>query len=116
LNVSTLEQVKLEKVVAGTVRSKKVPVFTASKGVEGLFHVVNKFNKAAARLQFQVGDYWDPFEDVLDSTAENKRTNQVAWIAAAARTLNQFYEVEMFINGYTGSREPHDILIKYIKS
>jgi len=41
LDVSIMEQVKLETVVAGAVRSKEVPVFTASYGVEGLLHVID---------------------------------------------------------------------------
>ena len=67
LHVTALEVVKLDRVNAGTTRSRKVPVFAPKHGIEALFHVVDKFMKAGERLRFEIGDYWDQFEDVLDT-------------------------------------------------
>ena len=39
--------------------------------------MIDKFNKGAGRLASQPVDYWDQFEDVLDTTAENKWNNQI---------------------------------------
>ena len=114
---SSLTQVKLEAVVAGTVRSKKVPVFTASAGVEGLFHVIDQFNKAAGRLDFDAEDKWDQWEDVLDTTAQTKWANQIRGLTNAQKTNARFTrEVTTFVNTYAGSDEARDILLDYIKS
>jgi len=116
LDVSAMEQVKLETVVAGAVRSKKVPVFMATHGVEGLLHVIDKFNKTATRVAFQPGDLWDQFEEVLDTVSANKWNNQVQGIANNARTRNQFNtKLANFVHQHTGAVDPRDILIKHVK-
>ena len=43
LDVSKMELVKLEKTVDGDSISKKVPIFSAQHGVEGLFLVIDHF-------------------------------------------------------------------------
>ncbi|CAB9512510.1 hypothetical protein SEMRO_540_G162910.1 [Seminavis robusta] len=112
---SNCVQYKLEN--AAGDRSKKVPIFTASYGVEGLFHVVDRFNKAAERMNFAIGDKWSTFEDVLDSVAQRKWNNLVQNIAAGARTNARFdQEIANFVHQYAGHDHPRDVLIKYIKS
>ena len=108
-----LTQVKLE--LGGS--SRKVPVFKASTGVEGLFHVIDKFMKAGTRLNFQAADWWDQFEDVLDAVAENKWTNLIQGIPNGQKTRNRFVRetTENFVAQYTESDQARDILVEYIK-
>ena len=110
---SSLTQVKLEH----NGNTRKVPVFKASAGVEGLFHVIDKFLKAATRLNFQAAELWDQFEDVLDTVAENKWTNLIQNIGGGARNRNRFLrEVTVnFVAQYAESENPRDVLIEYIK-
>jgi len=68
LKVTEMETIKLQK---GT-KGRKAPVFQAKDGVEGLFHVIDKFLKAAARMAFTTSDYWDQFKDVLEMAKEDK--------------------------------------------
>ena len=96
--ISDLETVKLEKQVNGANRRREVPIFTASVGIEGLFHVVDKFQKAAVKLEYNVSDYWNEFDEVLDSVAEKKWNQQVANIAAREKTQARFeQELTTFI-------------------
>ena len=113
-----LELVKLElENAAGNVRSKKVPVFTASIGVEGLFHANSKFDKAAERLNFQVADKWNYYEDALDATAADKWENLIAPIANNQRTGPRFNQtVAAFLHECTEDPEPRDTLIKHLKN
>ena len=67
-----MEQVKIDKNDAGVIHPKKLPVFTAKHGVEGLFHVVDKNDKEGQQLNFTVTEYWNFFENVLDTVAESK--------------------------------------------
>lgn len=53
---SLMETVKISKDVNGITRKREVPIFTAKYGVEGLFHVIDKFNKASTKLGFVVAD------------------------------------------------------------
>ena len=75
LDPSTMTLVKVETIVGGNFRSKKIPIFTGSTGVEGLFFVIDRFVKAATWLQFTPADLWDQFEEVLDTVAEKKWIN-----------------------------------------
>ena len=70
---SSLETVKIDSVVRWAVRSKKVPIFTATAGVEGLFHVIDHYKKAATKLVLGPAELWDQFEEVLDMTAKQSR-------------------------------------------
>ena len=90
LDPSVMTMVKVETIIAGTVRSNKIPVFSGSHGVEGLFYVIDQFMKATGRLQFTPTDLWDQFEEVLDSVAEQKWANLIQPIANAARNWNRF--------------------------
>ena len=114
---SKLETVKIEKVDQnGQVRTKKVPVFTAKVGVEGLFHVIDKYKRMADRLALTVAEKWDQFDDVLDQVSEKKWDSQTKNIAANQRTNNRFdTEIEEFIQSYAQDPNPKDILLKYIK-
>jgi hypothetical protein len=61
LNISDMETVKLEKVENNVTRKRNVPVFSAKYGVAGLFHVIDKFAKAADKLNFDADDKWNEF-------------------------------------------------------
>ena len=101
--VSELETVKLEREVNGVNRRRVVPIFTASIGVEGLFHVVEKFKKAAEKLGFLVSDLWNEFDEVLDSVAEKKWEQQIRGIRRNDRTQARFeQEVTNFVAHYAG--------------
>ena len=83
LDASKMEEVKIETTDQnGRVRSKKVPVFTAKVGVEGLFHVIDKYNRMADRLALTVAERWDQFDDVLDQVAERKWAAQTSNLTA----------------------------------
>lgn len=112
-DTSNLKLVKLKKENnAGHLRSKKVPIFTASIGVEGLFHVISKYEKAAMRLGFTIGDHWTYFEDVLDSTAADKWENLNSTIVPQTRTQVCFDEaIQEFVGFYSKHPEPRDVQI-----
>lgn len=111
-DVTKMEQAKLEL----NARSKKVPIFSAKHGVEGLFHVIDQFQKAARRLAFQPADLWDQFEDVLDTTAANKWNNQIQGIAGGgARSRNRFLREQLLlVHSCAGEEHPRDVMFKYI--
>ena len=107
LDVTALEVVKVECIHNGITRSRKVPVFSPKHGIEALFHVVDKFVKARERLSFEIEDYWNQFEDVLDTVAESKWENQVCVISPRARKRERFkIEVDEFIASYAKHSEP----------
>jgi hypothetical protein len=117
LKTNEMDSVKLEKMVQGTTRKRTVPVFAAKYGVAGLFHVIDKFNRAADKLGFTVAEKWSEFEEVLDDTAEQKWTNHINGIAANQRTQARFDQsLSEFVHSYSGSPEPRDVLKEYIRS
>lgn len=118
LNLDEMPTTKLEKLGNDNVhRKRSVPVFSAKYGVEGLFHVIDKFEKAAAKLQFLVADYWNEFDEVLDSTAENKWANLIAPIVPNQRTMARFNTIlQEFVTHYSGSAEPRDVMKEYLES
>ena len=94
-----MELVKLEKTVDGDSVSKKVPMFSVQHGVEGLFLVIDHFKKATCRMNLTVADYWEQFEDVLDTVAEAKWTMQIANIGVNQRSMNCFeQELKAFVH------------------
>lgn len=114
--VSDLDTQKIENVVNRTVRNKKIPVFSSVHGIEGLFHVIDKFNKAATRLQLQDQTKWDTFEDALDRVAESKWENQISNIADVDKTDQRFdVEIQKFVKSYSQDDNARDVLIKYLK-
>ena len=118
LDVTKMEKVKMELVTAaGTVRSKKTPVFSAKHGVEGLYHAIDRFNKNAAKLNYQAGDKWNNFDEALDTVAQSKWETQTTNIAANQRTNARFQlECDRFVASYAEGTDPRDKLIKYIKT
>ena len=117
LDVTALKVVKVERIHNGVPRSRKVPVFAPKHGIVALFHVVDKFVKAGERLNFEIEDYWNQFEDVLDIVAGSKWENQVRVIGPRARTRERFKtEVDKFIASYAKHSEPQDILVRYLRN
>ena len=56
LDVTTMELAKIEIVTAADrIRSKKTPVFSAKHGVEGLFHVIDRFIKNGEKIGYAIG-------------------------------------------------------------
>lgn len=117
VDASSMEQAKLELVVAGTVRTRKAPVFSTPQGVEGLFHVINKFLKAASKPQCSAADKWDAFEEVLDTTAESKWMNLIGALTQAQKSNARFTpEMRNSVGLHAKSDEPRDVLIECLKS
>jgi hypothetical protein len=117
LKTGEMDSVKLEKITQGATRKRTVPVFSAKYGVAGLFHVIDKFNRASDKLGFTVAEKWNEFEEVLDDTAEQKWINHVNPIAANQRTAQRFEQCLLeFVHSYAGSPEPRDVLKEYISS
>lgn len=114
--VTELDTQKVENVVNRTVRSKKCPVFSSVHGIEGLFHVVDKFKRAASRLNLQDENLWDAFEDVLDTVAKSKWDNLIKNIADADKTDQRFdEEIKAFVKSYSQDDNARDVLVKYLK-
>ena len=118
LDVTKMEIAKIEFVTAAnTVRSKKTPIFAAKHGVEGLYHVIDKFNKNADKLGYAIGDKWANFDEVLDQEALSKWENQIQNIAPQARTAARYeQELGIFVGEYAEGIDPRDKMIKYIKT
>ena len=118
LDVTKMEIAKIEFVTAAnTVRTKKTPIFAAKHGVEGLCHVIDKFNKNADKLGYAIADKWANFDEVLDQEALAKWENQIQNIAPQARTVNRFQqELDTFVGEYAEGTDPRDKMIKYIKT
>ena len=117
LDVTEMDHVKIETVVGGAVRKKVVPVFTAKYGVEGLFHVIDKFVKASAWLHLAPAEKWDQGEECLDTVAESKWTNLIQGIANNAKTAARLTrEIANFVALYAEDPEPRDVLIAYLKT
>ena len=113
MKVAEMETIKLQK---GT-KGRKAPVFQAKDGVEGLFHVIDKFLKAAACMAFTKLVYWDQFEDVLEMAKEDKWMNLITPIADADRDVAQFdMELDNFVALYAEADNPRDDMIKYLQS
>lgn len=114
--VTELDTQKVENVVNRSVRSKKCPVFSSVHRIEGLFHVVDKFKRAAKRLNLQDENLWDAFEDVLDSVAKSKWDNLTKNIADTDRMDQRFDdEIKNFVKSYSQDENARDVLIKYLK-
>jgi len=111
-----LTTVKIKTIVAGVTRSKKVPVFKSATGVEGLFHVIDKFIKAGERLAFNSREHWDAFEDVLDTTAESKWSNIIHGVAVVQQMRARFNAcVARLVSQCAQGDNPRDVLMEYIK-
>ena len=112
------ETVKLEQTFAdGSVKKKQVPIFSGKHGVEGLLHVVDRFQRAARKLAFDAEDNWDNFEEVLDDTAEKRWTNLTGNLTDAQKTAARFIqEVNRFVMGYAGGTTARDDLHKYLRT
>eukprot|EP00957_Ditylum_brightwellii_P085015 6464032-Ditylum_brightwellii.AAC.1 len=53
---SNLERIKLtQSYNDGSTRSKKCPIFTGAKGIEGLLYVEERFRGIAQQLNFDTG-------------------------------------------------------------
>lgn len=113
-----MDTVKLERTANSVTRKKTVPIFTAKFGVEGLFHVIDKFMRAAEKLQLvNPGDYWAEFDEVLDTTAEQKWSSLINPIAPQQRTQARFERtLKEFVMSYSGSSEPRNVLKAYLSS
>ena len=118
LDVTKMETAKIEFVTAaGPVRSKKTPVFAAKHGVEGLYHVIDRYMKNGTKIGYTIADKWDNFDEVLDQEALSKWETQVQGIAPQARTNARFeQELVTFVAEYAEGTEPRDKMIKYIKT
>jgi len=116
LDVKEMEMVKLEVTHRGVTRSKKVPVFKSATKVEGLFHVMDAFDKTANRLNFTVAEKWDLFEDVLDVVADRKWTNLTRNIANDQRTNQRFQEERAkLVAAFAEGESPRDTLLTYLR-
>ena len=114
LDVTEMDHVKVETVIGGNLRKKTVPVFTAKYGVEGLFHVIDRFTKTAERLQLTAAERWDQWEECLDTVAESKWTNLTHGIANNHRTIPRLdRKIANFVSLYAEDPEPRDVLIAY---
>lgn len=85
--------------------------------VEGLYHVIDKFNKNADKLGYAITDEWANFDEVLDQEPLAKWENQISGIAAASRNVARFeQELGTFVGEYAEGTDPRDKMIKYIKT
>ena len=109
--------VKMDKVENGQKRVKYFTQFTATMGVEGLIYVMDQFIKNATKLNFTTADKWNNFDEVLDPVAESKWTDQITNFAGQSRTEARFKtELDKLVQEHTGSDNPRDVLIQYLKS
>ena len=118
LDPTSLGKARLERYPdEGAARKRDVPVFKSTDGVETLFYVFDEFDKAANRMNFEIGDKWSQFEDVFDTVAATKWKNQIRNIAANQRTVNRFKtERKRFVKHFAGHPTPRDVLIEYIRN
>ena len=79
-----METINIDRKTNGTVRSKKVPVFSSKFGVKGIFHVIDNF---------QIVNLWGQFEDVLDTVTEHKWDNLMTNISDKAHNSDQLYTI-----------------------
>ena len=118
IDVKKMELVKIEKVTAArSVRSKKFPVFSAKHGVEGLYHVTDRYLKSAEELEYGAVDKWNSFDEVLDTVAQSKWGIIIANITPNLKT-NQHFETEwsQLVETYAEGKNLRDKMIKYIKT
>ena len=118
LDVTKMEIAKIEFVnAADRVRSKKTPIFAAKHGVEGLYHVIDKYTKNGDKLGYAIGDKWANFDEALDQEALSKWENQIQNIAPQAKTEVRFQqELDVFVGEYAEGTDPRDKMVKYIKT
>ena len=85
-------------------RKKACPIFKAEFGVEGLFHVYDKYMKIGRKLGFNGVAYWDNFDEVLDTEAEQKWEALANAVAVNRRTEARFRETfASFLQLYTST-------------
>eukprot|EP00548_Thalassiothrix_antarctica_P009995 CAMPEP_0194155092 /NCGR_PEP_ID=MMETSP0152-20130528/63145_1 /TAXON_ID=1049557 /ORGANISM="Thalassiothrix antarctica, Strain L6-D1" /LENGTH=182 /DNA_ID=CAMNT_0038861671 /DNA_START=86 /DNA_END=631 /DNA_ORIENTATION=+ len=117
LYISKIQKIKLENVIAGSLRKRGTLVFSSSNRMEGLLHVIDLFTKNASRIQLTNPQKWLIFENVLDKVAADKWTLQITGLTVHQKTVARFsQELDTFVQRYTGSRHPRDILLKFIES
>ena len=97
--------------------SRKIEKFSSLFGIKELLHVVDTYNQTCEHLDLTATDRWSYFEDVLDSNAKNCWSQHTKDIANNQKTKERLKtKQETFIHSYTGSSNPRDIILDYIRS
>lgn len=102
----------------GKVRSKTLPIYSSSRGIEGLLHCYDRFKQAAAFYVFDALDYFRYFPEVLDRTAMRAWNNGVNRLPAnTPRTIPLFEQLfDDFLTDESGTLTPRDDLLAYLES
>ena len=112
--IGELLTTKIENVTTGT--SRKIATFSSTFGIQELIFVIDNYNKIAARINLTVAEKWDYFEDILDPSALNRWTAQLATVNGTQKTNARFLqEQNTFIHSYTGADNPRDLLLEYVR-
>eukprot|EP00957_Ditylum_brightwellii_P077990 5928149-Ditylum_brightwellii.AAC.1 len=116
LKHSDVEKVKLTQSYGdGTTRTKKCPVFSGTKGIEGLLYFEERFKSIAKQPTYNnVPSLFDRFEKVLQDMAEEKWEKLASQVADADRDVPHFdAEIKKCYLSYCNN-EAKDIMIVYL--